>query len=195
MVAVNSVNEAIMVREVITAIFAKMKMKIQNWTSNSSDLLKTVPKEERSPIEEINNGDSITFNDPEIVSQTTKCLGMTWSPKEDMFHYKTYENMEEDRPKKLTKRGISSLIPSIYDPTGLLQPFIVQGKIILQSAWTYKDKKGKSLNWDDTLPDEIKEPWMKWIKDIKEISQFTTNRYIFKNLEVPPSREDLYFIV
>ena len=117
---------------------------------------------------------------------------MTWSPKEGLFHYKTYENLEEERSKKLTKRRISSPIPSIYDPTGLLQPFIVQGKLILQSAWTYKDKKGKSLNWDDTLPDEVKDPWMKWIKDIKEISQFTTNRYIFKILEVPPSREDLY---
>ena len=200
MAAVNSTTEAIMVRELISAKFSKTKIKIQKWTSNSSDLLKTIPDDERSPIIEIMsskgkqdcNEDSITFSDPEIVSQTTKCLGMTWSPNEDLFYYKTYENLEDQRPKKLAKRGISSLIPLLYDQTRLLQPFIVRGKLILQSAWTHKDKKGNSLNWDDTLPDEIKEPWMKWIKDIMEISQFTTNRYIFTNLEIPPSREDLY---
>ena len=138
-------------------------MKIQKWTSNSSELLKTIPKDECAPIEEIKASkrkpyyeeEGITFNDPEIVSQTTKCLGMTWTPKEDKFHYKTYENLEDEKPTKFTKRGISSLIPSIYDPTGLLQPFIVQGKLILQSAWTYKDSKGKTLSRYDALPGEI----------------------------------------
>ena len=68
---------------------------------------------------------------------------MTWTPKEDMFHYKTYENLDKEKPSKLTKRGISSLMPSIYDPTGLLQPFIVQGKLSFQAAWTYKIQKAK----------------------------------------------------
>ena len=200
MAAVDSTSEAIKLRKIISAIFIKMKMKIQKGTSNSSDLLKTIPRDECSPVEEITetkkapiySENDITFNDPEVVSQTTKCLGMTWTPKEDVFHYKTYENLEEERSKRFTKRGISSLIPSIYDPTGLLQPFIIQGKLILQSAWTHKDKNGKSLNWDDALPEEIKEPWIKWIKDIKEISKFTTNRYLFKNMEEIPTRDKLY---
>ena len=55
-----------------------------------------------------------------------------------------------------------------------------------------KDKNGKSLNRDDALPEEIKEPWIKWIKDIKEISKFTTNRYLFKNMEEIPTRDKLY---
>ena len=80
MAAVDSAPEAIKLRKTISNIFAKMKMKIQKWTSNSSELLKTIPKDECAPIEEIKASkrkpyyeeEGITFNDPEIVSQTTK---------------------------------------------------------------------------------------------------------------------------
>ena len=117
-------------------------MKITNWSSNSTKLLKTIPEEMRSPYEEVEDKPSeITFGDPEIVSQTTKCLGMSWTPKTDILHYSSYEALRklEGKALKLSKRGISSVIPGIYDPTGLLQPFIIKAKLILQSAWTYKD--------------------------------------------------------
>ena len=39
MAAVDSAQEAIKLRKTISNIFAKMKMKIQKWTSNSSELL------------------------------------------------------------------------------------------------------------------------------------------------------------
>ena len=54
-----------------------MKMRITKWSSNSAAILKTIPKEELSPYENVNDTD-ITFGDPEIISQTTKCLGMTF---------------------------------------------------------------------------------------------------------------------
>ena len=64
-----------------------------------------------------------------------------------MLHYNSYAELSKLNGKafKLTKRGISSVIPRIYDPTGLLQPFIVKGKLILQAAWIYKDGNGNSL--------------------------------------------------
>ena len=32
----------------------------------------------------------IMFNDPDIITKTMKCLGMSYTPKEDIFHYKSY---------------------------------------------------------------------------------------------------------
>ena len=61
----------------------------------------------------------------------------------------------------------------------MLQPFILQGNLILQSAWTYKWAQEKSLNWGDKFPEEISNRWLKWIKDIKNVPEFTTNRYIY----------------
>ena len=116
--ATDSVAEATKLREDIQKIFAMMKMRITKWSSNSAAILKTIPKEELSPYENVNDTD-ITFGDPEIISQTTKCLGMTFCPKTVTFNYQSYEELSKlgGKALKLTKRGISSIIPRIYDPT------------------------------------------------------------------------------
>ena len=187
--SIDEEEEAITLRKQIQKIFEMMQMKITKWSSNSTRLLKTIPKEIRSPYEEVGDKpNEIIFGDPEIVSLTTKCLGMSWTPKEDMLHYNSYAELSKLNGKalKLTKRGISSVIPRIYDPTGLLQPFIVKGKLILQAAWIYKDEKGNSLGWDDALPEEIKTKWLKWIAEIEEVSKFKVERYIFKTEKTAP---------
>ena len=97
----------------------------------------------------------------------------------------------EGKAFKLTKRGISSIIPRIYDPTGLLRPFILKGKLTLQAAWVYKDKREKSLGWDDILSDEIANRWIKWVKEIKEAVKFQVRRYIFKNVTKIPTTDQL----
>ena len=60
-----------------------MKMRITKWSSNSAAVLKTIPKEELSPYEEVKESNK-TFGDPDIISQNTKCLGMTFCPKTDI---------------------------------------------------------------------------------------------------------------
>ena len=141
---VDSVEDSIEMRQQILDIFAMMKMEITKWSSNSPSLLKTIPKEELSPHEEVqqrnndsnssqldNDEDDITFGNPVIISQKTKCLGMSWIQMTDMFDYHCYESLSELKGKalKLTRRGISSIIPQIHDPTGLLEAFILKAKI------------------------------------------------------------------
>ena len=148
-------------------------MKIQKWCSNSEKVLKTIPQDESSPFENVNqdNVGEITFQGPDIITSQPKLLGMTWTPKRDIFHYNTYENLLENKKIKYSRRGISSINPSIYDPTGLLQPFTIRGKLILQKTWTYRNEDGRGLNWDDTLPDEIRNEWENWLQDIPKVSK------------------------
>ena len=86
---------------------------------------------------------------------------------------------------------MSSIIPRIYDPTGLLQPFTLKGKLILQAALVHKNKDDKSLGWDDQLPEEIKNRWLKWIKEIKEVAKFYVHRYVFQNATKIPTKDQL----
>ena len=108
-------------------------MRITKWSSDSAAVLKTIPKEELSPYEEVKES-NITFRDPNIISRTAKCMGMTFWPNIDVFDYNSYEELStlEGKALKLTKIGISSIIPRSYDPRGLLQPFILKGKLIIQ---------------------------------------------------------------
>ena len=118
-------------------------MKIRKWASNSCEILDTIPPEDRYP----------TLNDADnMISKDTKCLGVSWSPSKDMLHYESYNTLMTKKKPKFTKRGISSIVPALYDPAGLIQPYIVEGKICLQKTWTYRDTNGNVLKWDDPLP-------------------------------------------
>ena len=131
-------------------------MEIKKWASNSEEVLQTIPEKDLYPYEQKGTeSDNLTFLDSTIISKDTKCLGMCWSPKEDTLHYKSYDKLSETKNPPKTKRGISSIVPSIYDPLGILQPYIIEGKMLLQSAWCYVGEDEKGLDWDDPLPREI----------------------------------------
>ena len=69
-----------------------------------------------------------TFKKPLRVSEINeKALGITWNIESDNLLFdltlKTYP---------LTKRGILSSLSSLYNPLGLISPFYLEGKRILQ---------------------------------------------------------------
>ena len=100
--------------------------------------------------------------------------------------------MKEEKQPKLTKRGISATIPSLYDPCGLMMPFITEGKIILQKAWCYRNDKNESLDWDHPLPPEIREEFGKWLEKLPKVSSITHERYIFNDAKTPLLPEELF---
>ena len=55
---------------------------------------------------------NITIGDPDIFSQTTKCLGMTFYPKSDRFEYTRYKELWKlsSNALKLTERETSSIL-------------------------------------------------------------------------------------
>ncbi|XP_033095465.1 uncharacterized protein LOC117100025 [Anneissia japonica] len=60
---------------------------------------------------------------------TERTLGILWDPTLDVF---TFEgNMKENPP---TRRGILSTVSAVFDPLGLIGPYILQGKRILQNV-------------------------------------------------------------
>ena len=109
-------------------------MRIRKGASNSRDILDTIPPEDRYPtLDDSNN----------LISKDTKCLGVSWSPSKAVLHYESYKTLMTKKKPKFTKRGISSVVPALYDPAGLIQPYIVEGKICLQKTWTHRDVKWK----------------------------------------------------
>ena len=57
--------------------------------------------------------------------------------------------LEKDIP--YTKRGLSSVIPSIYEINGEIEPYILRGKVILSKTWAYeKPAEAPESNIDDS---------------------------------------------
>ena len=61
-------------------------------------------------------------------------------------------------------------------------PFTLHGKIIIQKCWTYtvetKEKKRQRLEWDEDLPQELKQEVENWIADISDLKFFLQGTYL-----------------
>ena len=63
-----------------------------------------------------------------------------------------------------------STVSSIYDPLGLVAPFILQGKRILQELC--RDRVG----WDDKVPEDIRPRWERWRSELPVLEKLKVPR-------------------
>lgn len=79
-----------------------------------------------------------------------RSLGVCWDLEKDMFTFRVVLPQ-----KSFTRRGVLSVVNSVYDPLGMAVPVILEGKKLLQQLVLMgKQTSGNpSLGWDDPLPD------------------------------------------
>ena len=64
----------------------------------------------------------------------------------------------------MTKRGLLSLVSSIFDPLGIITPAIIEPKHIIQLSWQRK------IDWDDPLPLDLEIGWKNWLINLRKIN-------------------------
>lgn len=81
-----------------------------------------------------------------------RSFGVFWDLETDAF---TYRVSTSDKP--LTRRGVLSVVNSVYDPLGLAAPVLLHGRLLLQQLVSMGKKKTATgpLGWDDPLPEEL----------------------------------------
>ena len=123
----------------------------------------------------------------------SKVLGMYWEQSSDSFKFKIKLNFSEKHRKvkigpdltreqlkeldlsKLSKRSVLSQISGIYDPLGLLTPFTLSAKIMMQKLWKGNENE---LGWDDVLPKHIAVKWIEFFDDMFEVEKLSFQRCI-----------------
>ena len=84
------------------------------------------------------------------------------------------------KPFSPSKRGLFSFISSVFDPLGLLTLSMVEAKLILQQLWKI------SLDWDEEIPSNLTNRWLKWLQTLKNIEKVKLARWYgfsFKNIK------------
>ena len=71
----------------------------------------------------------------------------------------------------MIKRGLLSLVSSIFDPLGILTPTIIESKQIIQLSWQRK------IDWDDTLPLDLEIRWKNWLINLPKINHVSLPRW------------------
>ncbi|XP_035233257.1 uncharacterized protein LOC118205074 [Stegodyphus dumicola] len=97
---------------------------------------------------------------------------MFWDTNEDSLSIDTDSLMEFLKNKRNTKRFILKTAGKIFDPFGLITPFTVRLKFLLQELWVRK------LTWDDELPTDICQEWAKWCCECHHLSKIAVPRFI-----------------
>ena len=80
-----------------------------------------------------------------------RALGVLWNVEQDTLEIKVV-------PKQLapTKRGILKQISTIFDPLGLVAPFVLQAKLILQKLWRL------GFDWDKPISGPLLDACESW---------------------------------
>jgi len=151
-----------LVKELVPLI-SGLDMKIQKFYSNCTKALTNLPTECLST--------KVHFEDKDTVLEANKVLGMTWDAQTDQFKYNCKFSSPEEFFNKLnfesnpqwTKRLILRLSATVYDPLGLISPFTVRARSILQNLWK------EELTWDTPVPENYMKLWNDWLNELFEL--------------------------
>lgn len=135
------------------------QFQLKKWASNRAELISHLP------IGYTECKSSLQFYDDDGL----KTLGINWSPNSDTFSF----HIQLDEQQRIaTKRSLLSDVARLYDPLGWLAPSIIMAKIIMQRLW----KCG--CDWDDPVPTELNDEWMKYRSDLKCLDLIKIPRWI-----------------
>lgn len=140
---------------------AKGGFRLTKFICNRRSVLESIPEEERSK-----DVKTLDLNYDELPIK--RALGVQWCVESDTFRFRI---TIKDKP--LTRRGILSIVSSIYDPLGFAAPFTLNAKKLLQDLC--KDEK---LGWDDELPESYRICWEKWKSELPLLERILVPRCV-----------------
>ena len=163
--SVDTVMEAIKLYFDINKLWDKAGMQSHKWLTNSLELLQHIPEEKR--------GVKLDISDNR--NESTKALGIRWDHQADMLTFCAHHV----EMTKLTKRSFLQCMASIFDPLGMLCPFVLEAKCIIQSMWI------NSMDWDEEISGKLKIAAENWLLQLKDLDKFKIPRCLcpYKNCD------------
>lgn len=152
----DTVDEAINEQQGVSNALSLYGFNLCKWKSNSIDFQNRIPETQRENVLEISDN-------------SCKALGILWQPMHDVF---TFRLSLEELKLPLTKRKLVSEIAKLFDPIGWLSPSIILAKLIIQQLWL------DAFEWDQKLPIELQEYWIKMRKLLFECDKIKIDRWI-----------------
>ena len=136
--------------------------RLTKWYSNKGEVIAAVPESERArsvanlAIEQL---------------PTESTLGMKWNIEEDKFVWEVSdERLAAVSSKPLTRRGVLSVIYSMFDPLGFIAPYLMKAKLLLQLLCRRK------CGWDDQLGEDEQNQWTRWREDLPKLGEVKVSR-------------------
>ncbi|XP_052431710.1 uncharacterized protein LOC127972320 [Carassius gibelio] len=158
--SVSTEQEAIDLASDVRKLCAEGGFCLTKWVSNSRKVLLSIPEDQRaSGIKDLDlDQDFLPIE---------RALGIQWCTENDAFTYKI-----KVQEKPFSRRGILSVVNSIYDPLGFLVPLILPVKLLL------RDMCKQGYGWDEEIDGKRADQWVKWLEDLNHLSDFRIKRCV-----------------
>ena len=138
---------------------------LHKWQSNSKELMKLINDSEAKTLSNSTNNSKLesenkaTFSeDDQSYAKTklgsttsddeTKVLGVNWDPESDQFYFDFSKTHDYGKKLQITKRFVLRLLAKLFDPMGILSPFVIRLKILFQQLCLEK------VEWDEELQEK-----------------------------------------
>jgi hypothetical protein len=162
-----SLAQAIKIALQSIEIFKSMNWDLIQFQSNNIEFLKALPQENVSK-------EALPLLENDSISCMTKVLGCIWETKSDSFVFQFDKNLfikiVRECDYRPTKRDQCSTIARIFDVLGLISPFLIRGKILLQRSWL------AGIGWDDKISEKDCKDWKAWLNEIENVAKIKIPR-------------------
>ena len=129
--------------------------RLTNWVSNSREVMSAIPDAEHAKS-------VLNLDLDELPIECT--LGISWNVENNCFQFNSAL-----RKKPATKRGLLSVISSLYNPLGFVAPVTLTAKKLLQELC-------RQVGWDEPNGEVIDAEWNEWLCDLDITSKISIKR-------------------
>ena len=151
-----------------------VELHARKWVSNSATVMAAILEDDRAT--EVNIRDS--------KDTVTTTLGLQWNSTDDVLAVPATP-VPEDYP--ITKRSVLKKIATVFDPLGLVSPFVIQAKIMLQELWN------RGYEWDEEVQDEVANRLQVWFSQLSCLANVKIPRCL-QNQQPVKSKELVTFV-
>jgi hypothetical protein len=156
--SVKGVSEAINMVTAVQRMCHAGGFRLTKFASNNREELGTIPVPDRAK-----NVSNVDLSQSPLTVETA--LGIYWCIENDTLGFRI---TLKDKP--LARRGVLSTVSSVYDPLGLVAPFLLKGKKLLQRLCSsHKD-------WDDEISDDERVLWEQWRRNLPLLEKIEVQR-------------------
>ena len=172
-------------------IMKEAGLNLRKWNSNSSALLTKIAEMESvsnttsartvvEPQQESVSEEEESYSKcragllhPTCEGEHSKLLGVAWNSHTDQLLFKFDELIDYASSLPPTKRSILKITAKIFDPLGLLGPFVIRLKLMFRRLCMEK------VDWDEVLEKELVKQWKVILAELETLSGVKVDRCYF----------------
>lgn len=145
---------------------------LRKWNTNSTALRGMIQQSESSlALSTQGNESNVTVEEESV--DLCKLLGVVWERQQDNFVFDFKEQIHLMKGLPHTKRSVLKITASLFDPLGILSPFVITLKVLFQSLCADK------ANWDEPIQFKRQFQWQSLMDDLVLLSELKIPRCCF----------------